>query len=69
MSEPEKKPAEERPGFFVKASDAWSDLVLTLPIFILYHLGVVLLPVRNAACCAASSRMMRKTSLSAKGSL
>ena len=49
MSEPEKKPAEERPGFFVKASDAWSDLVLTLPIFILYHLGVVLLPVRNAA--------------------
>ncbi len=49
MSEPEKKPAEERPGFFAKASDAWSDLVLTLPIFILYHLGVVLLPVRNAA--------------------
>lgn len=30
-------------------SDAWTDLGLTLPIFILYHLGVVFLPVRNAA--------------------
>jgi len=43
------KPAEDKPGFFAKASDAWSDLVLTLPIFVLYHLGVVFLPVRNAA--------------------
>lgn len=48
MAEPEKKP-EAKPGFFAKASDAWSDLVLTLPIFIVYHLGVVFLPVRNAA--------------------
>ncbi len=30
-------------------SDAWTDLGLTLPIFVLYHLGVVFLPVRNAA--------------------
>jgi Type II CAAX prenyl endopeptidase Rce1-like len=28
---------------------AWTDLVLTLPILILYHIGVVFLPVRNAA--------------------
>ncbi|GMV15440.1 MAG: CPBP family intramembrane metalloprotease [Polyangiaceae bacterium] len=48
MAEPEK-PAEQKAGFFAKASDAWSDLVLTLPIFVLYHLGVVFLPVRNAA--------------------
>ena len=30
-------------------SDAWTDLGLTLPIFLVYHLGVVFLPVRNAA--------------------
>ncbi|MBK7578640.1 MAG: CPBP family intramembrane metalloprotease [Myxococcales bacterium] len=48
MAEP-AKPEAEKPGFFAKASDAWSDLVLTLPIFVLYHLGVVFLPVRNAA--------------------
>jgi len=30
-------------------SDAWTDLGLTLPIFLLYHLGVVFLPVQNAA--------------------
>ena len=30
-------------------SDAWTDLGLTLPIFVLYHLGVVFLPMRNAA--------------------
>src|SRR4051812_40575849 len=32
-----------------KKSDAWTDLALTLPIFVLYHLGVVFLPIRNAA--------------------
>jgi hypothetical protein len=32
-----------------KASDAWTDLGLTLPVFVIYHLGVVFLPVRNAA--------------------
>lgn len=30
-------------------SDAWSDLALTLPLFVAYHLGVVFLPVQNAA--------------------
>jgi hypothetical protein len=30
-------------------SDPLTDLALTLPIFVLYHLGVVLLPIRNAA--------------------
>lgn len=30
-------------------SEPWADLVLTLPIFIGYHLGVIQLPVRNAA--------------------
>ncbi|HTQ03977.1 MAG TPA: CPBP family glutamic-type intramembrane protease [Polyangiaceae bacterium] len=30
-------------------SDPWSDLALTLPLFVVYHLGVVFLPVRNAA--------------------
>src|SRR5690606_20732881 len=31
------------------ASGPWTDLGLTLPIFITYHLGVVFLPTRNAA--------------------
>src|SRR3954469_25270094 len=30
-------------------SDPWTDLALTLPIFVVYHLGVIFLPVRNAA--------------------
>ncbi len=30
-------------------SNAWTDLALVLPIFLGYHLGVVLLQVRNAA--------------------
>ncbi len=30
-------------------SDPWSDLALTLPIFVVYHLGVAFLPMRNAA--------------------
>jgi hypothetical protein len=30
-------------------SDPWSDLVLTLPMFVGYHLGVIFLPIRNAA--------------------
>lgn len=32
-----------------KRSDPWSDLALTLPIFLAYHLGVVFLPMKNAA--------------------
>lgn len=30
-------------------SGPWTDLGLTLPIFVTYHLGVIFLPVRNAA--------------------
>ncbi len=30
-------------------SSAWTDLGLTLPIFVIYDLGVMFLPVRNAA--------------------
>jgi Type II CAAX prenyl endopeptidase Rce1-like len=30
-------------------SGPWADLGLTLPVFLAYHLGVVFLPVRNAA--------------------
>src|SRR5690606_41405060 len=30
-------------------SGPWTDLGLTLPIFVGYHLGVVFLPMRNAA--------------------
>jgi len=41
--------AKEEPGKIPEKSDAWTDLGLTLPIFLLYHLGVVFLPVRNAA--------------------
>jgi hypothetical protein len=36
-------------GDLPQKSDAWTDLGLTLPIFVLYHLGVVFLPIRNAA--------------------
>ena len=42
--------AESKPEEGLSAgSDPWSDLGLTLPIFIGYHLGVVFLPMRNAA--------------------
>jgi hypothetical protein len=42
--------APAAPGTDVAApSDPWSDLVLTLPMFIGYHLGVIFLPIRNAA--------------------
>lgn len=44
MSEEE----DESPSASAK-SDAWTDLGLTLPIFLVYHLGVVFLPMQNAA--------------------
>jgi len=45
-------------------SDAWTDLGLTLPIFVAYHLGVVFLPVRNAADLVTSElRGLAKHSL------
>lgn len=45
-------PDVEGPGAWaalVQPSSAWTDLGLTLPIFALYHLLVIFLPVRNAA--------------------
>lgn len=44
-------PAEqaEAPAPSLLRSDAWTDLGLTLPIFVAYHLGVIFLEVRNAA--------------------
>jgi membrane protease YdiL (CAAX protease family) len=37
------------PPGLTRRSDPWTDLALTLPIFVVYHLGVIFLPVRNAA--------------------
>jgi CAAX prenyl protease-like protein len=39
----------EPAGAALAKSSAWTDLGLTLPIFVVYHLGVMFLPVRNAA--------------------
>jgi hypothetical protein len=36
-------------GLSAFKSNAWTDLALTLPVFVIYHLGVVTLNVRNAA--------------------
>lgn len=41
--------AERDAAELAPKSDAWTDLGLTLPIFVAYHLGVAFLPVRNAA--------------------
>lgn len=43
------KPVPAPNALEATASSPWTDLGLTLPVFIAYHLGVVLLPVRNAA--------------------
>ncbi|HTA89957.1 MAG TPA: CPBP family glutamic-type intramembrane protease [Polyangiaceae bacterium] len=44
--EPVQSEAER---FLREGSGPWADLALTLPVFLGYHLGVVFLPVRNAA--------------------
>lgn len=41
--------SSEAQSFLRDGSGPWADLALTLPIFIGYHLGVIFLPVRNAA--------------------
>ena len=47
------------------ASGPWTDLALTLPIFVAYHLGVVFLPVRNAARSLVNAvRLLRRGKLS-----
>jgi hypothetical protein len=43
------QPVEVQSAIKATASGPWTDLGLTLPVFIAYHLGVVFLPVRNAA--------------------
>jgi membrane protease YdiL (CAAX protease family) len=49
-----------------RRSDPWTDLALTLPIFVAYHLGVIFLPVRNAADpVTAELRALAKHSLPA----
>ena len=40
---------EQSGAALLAPSTAWTDLGLTLPVFVCYHLGVVFLPVRNAA--------------------
>jgi len=42
-------PNPSNEGATAPPSGPWADLALTLPIFIGYHLGVIFLPVRNAA--------------------
>src|SRR5689334_23848696 len=45
-------------------SNARTDLGLTIPIFLAYHLGVIFLPVRNAADLVTSElRTLAKHSL------
>jgi len=39
----------EAERFLREGSGPWADLALTMPVFVAYHLGVVFLPVRNAA--------------------
>lgn len=47
MANPEDRTPEAAPA--APKSDALTDLALTLPIFVIYHLGVVFMPIRNAA--------------------
>src|SRR5687767_15677113 len=46
---PAPPPPREADQYLKQASGPWADLALTLPIFLLYHLLVVFLDVRNAA--------------------
>lgn len=46
-AEEDLRPADQ--ARLAQKSDALTDLGLTLPIFVVYHLGVVFLPLRNAA--------------------
>ena len=48
MAKPEAVETEAQ-RFLREGSGPWADLALTLPVFVGYHLGVVFLPVRNAA--------------------
>jgi Type II CAAX prenyl endopeptidase Rce1-like len=43
------RPSPKAVDLIKHGSGPWADLGLTLPIFVAYHLGVVFLPIRNAA--------------------
>lgn len=45
----DEKPDKPTSALSAFKSNAWTDLALTLPVFLAYHLGVVTLNVRNAA--------------------
>ncbi|KYF54205.1 CPBP family glutamic-type intramembrane protease [Sorangium sp. So ce854] len=61
LARPGAAPAGEKPS---SKSDALTDLALTMPIFVLYHLGVAFLPIRNAADpVTAELRALAKHSL------
>lgn len=45
----EAAPETEATRYLQEGSGPWADLALTLPIFLIYHLFVVFLDVRNAA--------------------
>ncbi|WP_437296077.1 CPBP family glutamic-type intramembrane protease [Sorangium sp. So ce426] len=61
LARPGAAPAGAKP---TAKSDALTDLALTMPIFVLYHLGVAFLPIRNAADpVTAELRALAKHSL------
>ena len=64
MAKPAAAGARDDDAAIPEKSDARTDLGLTLPIFVAYHLGVVFLPVRNAADLVTSElRGLAKHSL------
>jgi hypothetical protein len=64
MAKPAAAGAKDDDAAIPEKSDARTDLGLTLPIFVAYHLGVVFLPVRNAADLVTSElRGLAKHSL------
>ena len=64
MAKPAAAGAKDDDAAIPEKSDARTDLGLTLPIFVAYHLGVVFLPVRNAADLVTSElRDLAKHSL------
>jgi hypothetical protein len=61
LASKETASADHRPAL---KSDPLTDLALTLPIFVFYHLGVAFLPIRNAADpVTAELRALAKHSL------
>lgn len=57
-------------GALPRRSDPWTNLALTLPIFVVYHLGVIFLPFRNAADPVTSElRALAKHSMPAYAAL